>query len=102
MPMSVSQHLKIDKTAFDATGAFDAILDIDTRLFIDPKLLRVTNVPEFDKAIKKVQERFVNILDLLIASEEEGDVLWNEADKRMTFPEVKGICIGYSSKGTAG
>jgi hypothetical protein len=71
MPQSVSQHLKIDKGAFEATGAFDAILDVDTRLFIDPKLLRVTEVLEFKDSIAKIQQRFTNILDLLIASEAE-------------------------------
>lgn len=102
MPQSVTQLFNLDKDRFEALGAFDAILDIDTRLFIDPKLLRVTTVPEFKNAIAKVEERFVEILDLLAASNAKDDKLWREADKRMSFPEVEGICIGYSSKGTGG
>lgn len=102
MPVSITQYLGLDKSAFDATGALDAILDVDTRLFIDPSLLRSTSAPELGASANRVEERFVNILRLLAQSRETGDVWERRAEQAMHFPEVKGICIGYSSRGTAG
>ena len=44
--------------AFDATGALDPILNVDTRLFIDPALLRTTTVLEFKDSYTTVTEHF--------------------------------------------
>lgn len=102
MPKSVTQLLKISKKNFAQTGALDTILDVDTRLFIDPLLLRETTIPELKGSARRVEERFANILSLLRHSRGRRDVWEVRAEKLMTFPEVKGICIGYSAKGTSG
>jgi hypothetical protein len=102
MPKSVTQLLKINKKAFTATGALDTILDVDTRLFIDPLLLRDTEIPELRGSARRVEDRFANILRLLRHSQERRDVWARRAEKLMIFPEVKGVCIGYSAKGTSG
>jgi hypothetical protein len=99
---SISQHFGIAQARFAATGAFDAILDVDSKLFIDPQLLRHTAVPELKGAYATVQKRFREILKLLQQSKSVGDIFWREADKRLVGSEIQGICIGYSSKGTAG
>ena len=40
MIISLVDAFKVDKLKFEATGAFDPILGVDTRLFIDPSLIR--------------------------------------------------------------
>lgn len=102
MPKSVTQFLKLGKRAFARTGAFDAILDVDTRLFIDPLLLRDTSIPELQGSARRVEHRFASILRLLRHSQAQHDVWERHAERMMLFPEVKGICIGYSAKGTSG
>ncbi len=102
MPKSVTQLLKISKKAFARTGALDTILDVDTRLFIDPLLLRDIRIPELQACAQRVEDRFANILRLLRNSRSQQDIWERRAEKLMLFPEVKGICIGYSAKGTSG
>ncbi len=102
MALSASDHLKIGPSKFAATGAFDPILDVDSLLFLDPLLLRKTKVPEFKQSYAKLETRFKEIGKLLRHSKTPDDPFWREAERRFKFPEVEGLCIGYSSKGTGG
>lgn len=102
MPISISEHVGIDPEVFAKSGAFDAILDVDSKLFIDPHLLQATNAPELATSYQKVTKRFEEILHILRASNRENDVFWREASRRFYFPELRGLCIGYSSRNTLG
>jgi len=102
MPISLSKLLKIDSSELIDRDAFDPIVDLDTRLFIDPHLLKHTKVPELIGSYEKLQKRFRDIAKLLVASDNIGDLFWNKADILMDWPEVQGLCIGYSHKGTSG
>lgn len=102
MPQSVSDFMKVQPETFGATGAFDAILDVDSLLFIDPHLLRSSSAPEIAGSYEQVTARFSNILKVLNHSQQENDPFWNSAVKLFTFPELKGLCIGYSGKSTSG
>jgi hypothetical protein len=102
MPNSLSKIIGIDPTELTDRGAFDPVLDLDTRLFLDPHLLKHCNIPEFSNSYKLLQDHFIKIGKLLKVSESYGDVFWRKADSLMDWPEVKGLCIGYSSKGTSG
>ena len=102
MPISISDYLKIAAKKFDDTGAFDAVLDVDSKLFIDPHLLKGIPVPELRGSYAKLEKRFQEILALLSQSTTDGDAMWRAADRRFTFPELRGTCIGYSSDGTDG
>ena len=46
MAVSFANKIKISSDIFDQLGVFNTILDLDTRLFIDPHLLKHTDVPE--------------------------------------------------------
>ena len=102
MPKSLSKILNLDPAYFTDQDAFDPILDLDTRLFIDPHLLKHSEVPELLNSYEKLQKHFLAIGRLLVASDSQDDVFWKRADKMMRWPEVKGLCIGYSTKGTSG
>ncbi len=102
MATSITDFLGIDKQKFNEYGAFDAILNVDSRFFIDPHLLKDCKIPDFQNSYSKVEKRFRDILLVLKHSKNEGDIFWKNAEKFFEFPEIKGLCIGYSNKGTSG
>ncbi|MGH9424975.1 MAG: hypothetical protein ACRD2L_01520, partial [Terriglobia bacterium] len=102
MPDSITEVFGIDKEHFDATGALDALLDVDTGLFVDPHLLDAVNIPELQGAHDTFREHFAKLLKVLRRSKQKGDPFWREADRLLDFPEVRGLCIGYGRETTAG
>ncbi|BCA57150.1 hypothetical protein W02_42900 [Nitrospira sp. KM1] len=102
MPKTITQEFALKQGQFSKTGAFDALLDLDSRLFIDPHLLRRTTQPELSGARKTLEEHFTKVLRLLGHSRAKADVFWENAKTLLTFPEVQGLCIGYGKEGTAG
>lgn len=94
----------IDPTIFDASGALDPVLGVDTRLFIDPSLLRQTETPELQSSYQRVVDHFSDVLLVVGSIGTQDDVFWRKADRLLTFPEVHGLCIGYatSAKGGSG
>lgn len=68
---SISDHLKIDSKIFESTGAFNAILRIDSKLFVDPPLVYKSKIPEFSNAKEKVHKYFNNIMLLVRASKKK-------------------------------
>ncbi len=99
---SLADYHKIDPDVFAKTGAFDPVLSIDTRLFIDPRLLAITTVPEFKESYARVGKHFEDVMRVVKRIGKENDPFWKAADKLLTFPEVKGLCIGYASSGSGG
>ena len=102
MPVSFTDKFKLDKKAFQATGAFDTILDVDSRVFIDPALLDDCVIPEFVGARAKAENYFANIITLLTYTQNRSDMYWKKADKLLSFSEITGTCFGYSQNSTAG
>lgn len=102
MPISFTDHFEIDKKDFEDTEAFDVILDMDSRFFIDPVLLDLCSVSEFNNARAKAEKFFSGIIILIDSSKKKGDRFWKRADKLLTFKEISGTCFGYSKNGTSG
>jgi len=102
MPISLTDKFNIDKKAFLDTGAFDPILDVDARVFIDPALLDGCTVTEFIGARAKAEKYFSGIITLLSHAQNTRDMYWRKADKMLTFTELTGTCFGYSQHGTSG
>lgn len=102
MANTLSELLDVDTMVLKGLGVFDPLLDLDTRLFIDPHLLKHCNIKEFESSYENFQQNFIKILKLLNASDNENDPFWLAAEKLLSGNEVKGLCIGYASKGTSG
>ncbi len=98
MPISFTDASGVDKETFAASGAYDAILDIDSRFFIDP----ASSCPEFQGAREDLEHYCSGVISLLKLSSRPGDRRWKQADKLLTFKEIKGTCLGYSKEGVAG
>ena len=102
MPISFCEQFHISNSTFEKTGAFNVILDVDTRVFIDPARLELCCAPEFSNAQNKIARYFDNIITLIRHSSVLGDMYWKRADQLLTFKEITGTCFGYSNQGTAG
>lgn len=102
MAQSFADYYGVDSALFASSGALDPILEVDTRLFIDPTFLRLSTVPELSGSYQRVIDYFVDVLKVIRNIRKNDDVFWRKADTMLTFPEVKGLCIGYSTKGTGG
>jgi hypothetical protein len=102
LPTALSSLLGIDSSHLTDRDAFDPVLDFDTRLFIDPHLLKHCRVPELAEGYLEFKNHFRKLGKLLAASKFPNDRFWREADTFMNWPEVKGLCIGYSKRGTSG
>lgn len=102
MPVTFSEQFHASQSTLESTGVFDVILDVDTRVFIDPALLELCIEPEFANARLKVENYFSNIITLLRHSKRKGDMYWKHADQLLEFRELSGTCFGYSQNGTGG
>lgn len=102
MPVTFSEQFNISESLLESTGVFDVILDVDTRVFIDPALLELCKEPEFVDVCSKVENYFSNIITLLQHSKQKNDMYWRRANRLLTFNELSGTCFGYSQNGTGG
>ncbi|MGH0032850.1 MAG: hypothetical protein ACQGVC_23910 [Myxococcota bacterium] len=84
-------------------GVLDPLLNVDTKLFIDPMLLEGSSAPEVAaNSYRRVREHFESILKLLSASRRHGDAAWREAIRRLTFREISATALGYGAGTTHG
>lgn len=102
MPITFSEQFHVPNDVLEKTGVMDVILDVDTRVFIDPALLELCTETEFFGAKEKVKKYFSNIITLLVHSKNNQDMYWNKADSLLKFRELSGTCFGYSQYGTGG
>jgi len=102
MPRKISTLLGLSSKALDKKGVFDSFVDIDSRLHIDPSLLKNCKIPEFKTAHKQFEEHFNNVLALISNSNNKYDKLWKEALIRLRFKEIDNFALGYSQSGTGG
>jgi hypothetical protein len=102
-PIRFSAHFGFDSVLLDTVGVLDPTLNVDTALFIDPLLLPGSNHPEISTDAQATYEaHFVTVIRLLAASKTVGDVPWRSAMRQLSFPEIKGICLGYGSQSVSG
>lgn len=96
-PITFSKQFNIDKAKLAELGVFDPILNFDTRLFVEPLLLKTSASQFIREAFKNYNLFFSNLLKLLKSSDREGDVCWRQAQRLVRFPEYKYTCIGYGA-----
>ena len=96
-PQYFSDHFNIDKSKLKELGVFDPILNFDTKVFVDPLLLKKSSNETIRNSAKTFDDFFIILLDLLKISEQEGDKPWRQAKKIVKFSEYKYTCIGYGA-----
>jgi hypothetical protein len=96
-PQRFSALFHLSPATLALQGAFDPILNADTRLFIDPLLLAGSKHPEMRAAYDDWCAHFLKILRLLRVSKSGNDVPAREVQRLFTSTEFKGTCLGYGS-----
>lgn len=81
----------------DKLEVFDPLLDLDSNYFINIKRLSQSNTIEFLGAYEKVNNRFEQVGRLLANCSKINDKFFRAALTIFNFPEVNGICLGYSN-----
>ncbi len=102
MIVQLSRHFNVDASELERLGVLNAHLGIDNRLFVDPQLLEKTSIPEFANARQDLTKYFASVIKLLSNSTREGDLLWDEAKRRLRIHEEHGAALGYSGAGGHG
>jgi hypothetical protein len=78
-PKYFSDHFNIDKDKLKELGVFDPILNFDTKVFVDPLLLKKSSNEIIRNSAKTFDDFFITLLDLLKISEQEGDKPWRSS-----------------------
>lgn len=102
MPISVTNYFNLDRKIFENTGAFDALLDWDTLLFVDPYLLKDAQTAEFIGSQAELLTYFRRVIKLISHSKKTNDKAWREAVNRMLAKEIAAFGLGYSGSGSEG
>jgi hypothetical protein len=98
----LSAFLEVKPTLLKKHGVFDALIGIDSRLFVDPILLKNLKIPELRDSRNRVDNYFRDVLFLLGKSEKENDAAWREAARRLVFKETHGVSLGYGVSSSDG
>jgi hypothetical protein len=84
-------------------GVLNPTLAIDTRLFIDPLLLRQSAHAEInDSAVSQYRQHFEQVISFLAHSQHRDDIAWRTAKRLLTFHEIRGTCLGYGAGSISG
>ena len=102
MPRRYHEALKVSPAALRRIGAFDGFVDLDSELYVDPRLLTRTRVPEFRDAAGLFEAHFRKVFRLLKQARREDDQFWEEAVTRLQFKEVTHTGLGYGKTSTRG
>jgi hypothetical protein len=97
-----SKHFNIPKEKLNELGVFDPILNHDTKLFVDPLILKDCKDDFSKEAFEVFNEFFTTLLKRLMLSKKEGDNAYIQAKRMVKFPEYKETCIGYAGTSNRG
>lgn len=94
----VNEYLNVSEEDLDTYGVYNGYANIDSELYINPKLLIDCNIEEFKNSYSKITKHFEKIIDLLRKSKKasKDDLMWNLALELFCFPEPNGVALGTS------
>ena len=102
-PRLFSQEFDIDPKLISDLGLLDPILNGDTKLFIDPVLLRSSkNSIVASKGLTSFADHFGSIIRLLAASTAKNDLAWSNAARIFRLNELPSLCLGFGGDTTRG
>lgn len=102
-PALFSKVFSISPQTLAGEGIFDPVLNCDSKLFIDPLLLRASkNKVIAGEGASDFEDYFADIVKLLANTKREGDVPWRSAEKLLKVREPRGTCLGYGNQTTHG
>ncbi len=104
MALTYSRFFKVKHRDFVKKGVYNAFLDQDSLLHIDPLLLKGSEIPEFKNAYTEFFNYFRLFIPLVKASKADNlqDRFFNQMVKRFTFKEIPNTGLGFSKGNTRG
>ena len=80
MPVTFYEQFQISQSILESTCVFDVILDVITRVFVDPALLDLCDESGFANARSKVECYFSNIITLSHHSKQKRRYVFGTVD----------------------
>lgn len=99
--MYFNEQFDLSAFAMHSLGVFNPLMDSDSELFVDPKLLDDAK-DEFSESRDELTRYFTDVIDLLKISTKKGDTFWIAARDLIVSKEKAGAGIGYSKNGKKG
>lgn len=103
-PIQLSAAFDVDPAELADIGIVDVSLNVDALLFIDPLLLPLSRHAEMQHAAVRFSDYFGGLVKVIAAIKEldTEDLAYRTAIVRLTFPEIKGTCLGYGAGSISG
>jgi hypothetical protein len=102
-PLFFSKHFGLPALWLEGRNLLDPILNADTKLFIDPLLLRQSKEKlASEQALGLLRKRFDDIIKLLMASRRSGDPASLAAAGLLDLSERRETCLGFGGSSVAG
>lgn len=94
----VSEYLNVNPDKLKRLGIYDGYANIDSEVYISPKLLTKSGIKEFEHSEDKILKNFRNLIDLLknVKKMDNSDLYWRMSKEYFSFPEPKGVALGTS------
>jgi hypothetical protein len=102
MSKRISEIFGVTEEDLKKEGVFNGFIDLDSKFYVDPHLLGSTKVLELENSYLSFKTHFTKIIHLLEATKHSSDRLFREAHKKLIFPELPFVSLGYSTEGTSG
>jgi hypothetical protein len=96
MAIRYSEVLEVTEKQLEDAGAFNGFVDIDSKFYVDPHLLKNASIPELKTADATFKNHFLKVQKLLLLSKSSEDRFYATASKLLIFEETKWIGLGYS------
>lgn len=100
--MRYSEIFKISVDALEAKGVFNADVDSDSQLHIDPSLFKGCSIQEFVGAYDEFNGYFAKVFTALVPYARSNQRFFNQLVQHLSFREIANTCLGYSVSGTHG
>ena len=100
--MRYSEIFKVSADALEAKGVFNADVDSDSQLHIDPSLFKDCQIPEFVGAYDTFNGYFDKLFAGLVPYARNNEKFFNRLVNSLSFREIANTCLGYSQRGIHG
>lgn len=98
----LNQVLGVSIEILNRERIFNGFIGIDSGLYLDPRLLKQTQIQELKGSYESFRKHFEKIIKILIKSKSYEDIFFRNAVKLLTFKEPGFLSLGYSSEGNSG
>lgn len=95
MPKRISDVFHVDASALRAHNVFNGFIEIDSKFYVDPRLLVKTSACELENSYEKFTNYFNDVLNDVLQVLESHEDIQTVIDK-LRFSEIPLTGLGYS------